>query len=159
MMWPAALLVASVFVSPRAQAYGWDCIAPDLGRTLAGADAVDCGIVGRGAWSRRRVVACARKAIEKGRAVRFGTGIVGVDAGVCDVVARDAQGVFWKLEYAYDFSRPGRDGRPIASELSVRKCPGIDLDWKDPEGLGRFGPLICDDDPEAFRRSAHEALL
>ena len=70
-----------------------------------------------------------------------------------------AQGVFWKLEYAYDFSRPGRDGRPIASELSVRKCPGLDLDWKDPEGLGRFGPLICDDDPEAFRRSAHEALL
>lgn len=145
----AALAIASAAALPAARAAESHCIVPELGLPLAGPDAVDCGVAEEGKpFARRRVVACARKAIARGKPVRFGVGVMGTDAFWCDVVAVDADLRYWKLEFDWDLSID--PGEPSAF---VGRCPTIDLDWRDSGGTGRFGPLDCVHDADAFLRA------
>ncbi len=139
------MLFASVAVWPAA-AVPRACILPDLGLPLAGEGAVDCGVARSGhAWERRVVARCAQRAIARGRAVRFGVGIMGIDAFSCDVAVRDAQGRFYSLHFEWDAG-----DRPVAF---VGRCPVIDPEWKDPSGADHFGPRECVADDEAFERA------
>lgn len=145
-----SMLCVGFSVPFSAIAAGSHCIVRDLGLPLAGEGVVDCGIADAGKPAqRRRAVACARKAIARKQPVRFGTGIMGIDAFECDVVVRDREGRFWKIEFGWDLS-VFDDDKPKAF---VGRCPTIDLDWKDPSGRGRFGPDECVNDPDAFERA------
>jgi hypothetical protein len=124
-------------------------MVPDLGLPLAGADAVDCGIVeANKPRQRHRLLNCARKALERGKPVRFGTGYFGIDAFGCEVIVVDESRNHWLVTFDWDLSVPG--DRP---KSFVGRCPAIDLDWKDPEGTGRFGPHDCAFDEDGFRRA------
>ena len=134
------------------QAGGNACpFQPDLGLTLAGPEAVDCGVVlmtDRG--DRWRIARCAETAIRAQRPVRFGvgSGAMGIDVFDCDIVVVDRERNYWLIEYSYDLSF-GADARQV---VSVSRCPTIDPAWKDPESRGRFGPRDCVIDDNASER-------
>lgn len=132
---------AAVVAAPRA------CILPDLGLPLAGQDAIDCGVARSGHARERRAVAnCAKRAIARGKAVRFGVGEMGIDSFSCDVAVRDAEGRFYVLNFEWEVGyTPG---------AFVGRCPVIDPDWHDPSGADHFGPRECESDDEAFERAA-----
>ncbi len=141
------VMLACATQAPNAHAADSACIVPDLGMALAGADAVDCGVAHSGKPGQRaRVAACARRAIARDQAVRFGVGVKGLDAFWCDVAVRDAHGRFYSLHFEWDVVR-----EPVAF---VGRCPAIDPDWKDPSGADHFGPRDCVSDNEAFARAA-----
>jgi hypothetical protein len=143
-----ALLFACAAVSPAAAvAAPRACILPEIGLSLAGEGAVDCGVARSGhARERRSVARCAQRAIARGKSVRFGVGVMGVDAFWCDVAVRDTQGRFYSLHFEWDVGR-----EPVAF---VGRCPAIDPGWKDPSGADHFGPRDCVSDDEAFERAA-----
>lgn len=142
-----AALVFGAFV-PMTRATDNACIVPDLGMPLAGANAVDCGVARSGKrWQRAGVAACARKAIARGTPVRFGVGVMGIDAFTCDVVIMDADKSFWRVTYEWDAALD----QPTAF---VGRCATIDPDWKDPAGMDHFGPRECVADAAAFERAA-----
>lgn len=141
-----ASLVCILF-APIAQASGNACIVPDLGLPLAGVGAVDCGVARVGKrWQRARVAACARKAIERGKPVRFGVGVMGIDAFACDVVVMDSSRTFWLVTFDWDVALP-------EASAFVGRCARIDPDWKDANGADHFGPRDCVADDAAFERA------
>lgn len=141
-------LLACLLSTPLAQAADNACVVPDLGLPLAGAGAVDCGVAPVGKrWQRARVAGCARRAIARGKPVRFGIGIMGIDAFACDVVVMDSDKTFWRVSFDWDVAVSG------GPSASVGRCAAIDPDWKDSAGADHFGPLDCVPDDAAFERA------
>lgn len=125
------------------------CMVRDLGLPLAGEGGVDCGIADADKPAqRRRVVACARKAIARGQSVRFGSGYFGTDVFGCDVIVVDASRTYWRVTFDWDMSVPG--DRPASF---VGRCPVIDLDSIDMAGPSPFAGLPCVFDEDAFKRA------
>ena len=137
-----ALSSSTAWARPRA------CIVPELGLPLAGRNAVDCGVAEKGKrWQRARVAKCAREAIARGMPVRFGVGVMGIDAFGCDVAVRDDEGRFYLIRLDWDVAA---DERP---RVYVGRCPEIDPEWKDSAAIDHFGPRDCVSDDAAFTRA------
>ena len=144
------MLVGGTLVAGAAQARDRGCVVPNLGLPLAGPGAVDCGVAQTGkSHARRRVVACARKALAAGKPVRFGMVDNYADEFFCDVVVADAERRFWVIQFHWATSILAYED-PSAF---VGRCPTIDLDWESPKGTDEFGPRGCVFDPDAFERA------
>ncbi|MBX3710564.1 MAG: hypothetical protein KF800_01160 [Lysobacter sp.] len=144
-----SMLCIGVSVSFAAMAEKSHCMVRDLGLPLAGEGVVDCGIADAGKPAQgRRVVACARKAIERGQPVRFGNGYFGTDAFGCDVIVVDGSRMYWRVTFDWDLSVP--DDQP---KSFVGHCPAIDLDSIDMAGTSPFAELGCVFDEDAFKRA------
>ena len=144
-LWGGLVAVSSAHARPDA------CRSPGLGLPLAGPGVVDCGVAELGqARARARVEACARRAIDAGKPVRFGIAINRYDEFLCDVVVADVAQRYWLITLHWSTS--------ILAEHPPRafvgRCPAVNLDRKDPEGRGRwYGPQACVEDLEAFERA------
>jgi hypothetical protein len=128
------------------------CFKPTLGQILAGPDAIDCEwLQSPGRGERKRMMACARKAMASSRPYRFGSGIFGVDAGFCEAVVRAPDGQIWSLRYDVDFSFPKDDPRSHPT-LFVGRCDAVELlhDVRD-DGVF-FQAKACRQDNDGFDR-------
>jgi len=133
---PTRISAATVFLllvgcagAPSAShvASNWDeaglCAASldEVTASLAGANAVDCGITieGLGETTHSRTMDCARRTSTH-RALRFGVAWFGIDSGTCHVVVRTEAGRLFRLSYAYDVSPT-----PTERVLGVERCESL----------------------------------
>lgn len=144
-----SMLCVGVSVPSAAMAADSHCMVRDLGLPLAGEGVVDCGIADAGKPAqRRRVVACARKAIAGEQPVRFGKGYSGTDVFGCDVIVVDGSRTYWRVTFDWDLSVP--DDQP---KSFVGRCPAIDPDSIDMAGASPFDAGGCVFDEDAFKRA------
>ena len=87
--------------------------------TLAGADAVDCGTLLRGA-DRRAAIACATDATTAGKAWRLAEQLEGAESSIWQGGARDSQGKFRVVFYEADLAGAPGSG-PTVSVLLCRE--------------------------------------
>jgi len=86
---------------------------------LAGADAVDCGTLLRGA-DRRAAIACATDATASGKAWRLAEQLEGAESSIWQGGARDSQGKFLVVFYEADLTGAPGSG-PTVSVLLCRE--------------------------------------
>jgi hypothetical protein len=95
-----------------------DALAKRLA-TMAGADALDCGTLLRGA-DRRAAIACATDATTSGKAWRLAEQLEGTESSIWQGGARDSQGKFRVVFYEADLAGAPGSG-PTVSVLLCRE--------------------------------------
>jgi hypothetical protein len=109
---------------------------------LAGPLAVDCGFN-----SEEAGLACARRALASGLPFRLGSGGIGIDSFICDVVARNSQGHVFLIDYDSDVTgRMGKSGENAA--LYVERCESVEIRGKWRRRSAPFSVAGCEEDKE-----------
>jgi hypothetical protein len=97
--------------------------------SLAGANAVDCGIamaVFNGV-EHIETLNCGRRA-SMHRALRLGVAFFGIDSGECTIAVRTEAGNLLRLRYSYDVSVPVRRWLDVERCDALTIAPVMDLD-------------------------------